>query len=117
MTGGGSSELKSLRSQVERALEICGNVGADLGCLELRVEGLEGTLGRLPALPVADGLDLAALRTEMGQAIKDIDELKDDVSRLIDGVTALQAEVRGAKAKAKPKRAPRSKAQPRAKAR
>ena len=60
MVGGGSSELRSLRSNVDRALEVCGNLGYDLGALEQTVGRLESEVASLAA-------ELAELRAGSAQ--------------------------------------------------
>ncbi len=49
MTGGGSSELRSLRSDVERALEICGKHGRELVQLWELVGDLQAEVAELRA--------------------------------------------------------------------
>lgn len=47
MTGGGSSELRSLRSEVARALEICRNHGHELQQLAELVGDLQAAVAEL----------------------------------------------------------------------
>jgi phage host-nuclease inhibitor protein Gam len=49
MVGGGSSELRSLRSEVQRAVEIYGELGLEVTRLEAEVAELQAEVAELRA--------------------------------------------------------------------